>query len=95
MDDWFCRLNYLYQPSVAVAGYLKNINVLSVKVEKNDYFAPSQNNLAEGTYPLARDLYIINCQGYSGISFPFVAGDIGQRIILKSGLLPIRTWQKN
>jgi hypothetical protein len=31
MMDWFCRLNYLYQPSVAVAGYLKNINVLSVK----------------------------------------------------------------
>jgi phosphate transport system substrate-binding protein len=49
----FVGLNYLYQPSVAVAGYLKNINVLSVKVGKNDYFAPSQNNLAEGTYPLA------------------------------------------
>jgi hypothetical protein len=29
----FVGLNYLYQPSVA-AGYLKNINVLSVKVEK-------------------------------------------------------------
>jgi phosphate transport system substrate-binding protein len=27
----FVGLNYLYQPSVAVAGYLKNINVLSVK----------------------------------------------------------------
>jgi hypothetical protein len=36
-----------------------------------------QNNIAEGTYPLARDLYIINCQGYSGLGmgFPsFVAG---------------------
>jgi phosphate transport system substrate-binding protein len=43
---------------------------------------------------LARDLYIINCQGYSGLGMgfaSFVAGDIGQRIILKSGLLPIRT----
>jgi phosphate transport system substrate-binding protein len=42
---------------------------------------PSQNNLAEGTYPLARDLYIINCQGYSGLGMgfaSFVAGDIGQ-----------------
>jgi hypothetical protein len=29
----FVGLNYLYQPSVAVAGYLKNINVLSVKVK--------------------------------------------------------------
>jgi phosphate transport system substrate-binding protein len=91
----FVGLNYLYQPSVAVANSLQSINVLSVKgTGKNQYFAPSQNNLAEGTYPLARDLYIINCQGYSGLGMgfaSFVAGDIGQRIILKSGLLPIRT----
>ena len=68
---------------------------MSVKDKgKSQYYAPSQNNLAEGTYPLARDLYIINCQGYSGLGMgfaSFVAGDIGQRIILKSGLLPIRT----
>lgn len=91
----FVGLNYLYQPTKTVANNLKNINVLSVKdSKKKDYFAPSQNNLAEGTYPLARDLYIINCQGYSGLGMgfaSFVAGDIGQRIILKSGLLPIRT----
>jgi phosphate transport system substrate-binding protein len=91
----FVGLNYLYQPSAAVADNLQNINVLNVKAKgANQYFAPSQNNLAEGTYPLARDLYIINCQGYSGLGMgfaSFVAGDIGQRIILKSGLLPIRT----
>jgi phosphate transport system substrate-binding protein len=93
MDDWFCRVK-LFISAFCSRCYLKNINVLSVKVGKNDYFAPSQNNLAEGTYPLARDLYIINCQGYSGLGMgfaSFVAGDIGQRIILKSGLLPIRT----
>jgi phosphate transport system substrate-binding protein len=91
----FVGLNYLYQPSATVADNLKSINVLSVKAkEARQYFAPSQNNLAEGSYPLARDLYIINCQGYSGLGMgfaSFVAGDIGQRIILKSGLLPIRT----
>ena len=90
----FVGLNYLYQPSATVADNLKSINVLSVKAkEATQYFAPSQNNLSEGTYPLARDLYIINCQGYSGLGMgfaSFVAGDIGQRIILKSGLLPIR-----
>lgn len=88
-------LNWLYDPSSNVKEYLKNINVLSVKgISKNVYVAPTQNNLAEGSYPLARDLYIINCQGYSGLGMgfaSFVAGDIGQRIILKSGLLPIRT----
>jgi phosphate transport system substrate-binding protein len=87
-------VNWLSQPSVAVKDDMKNINVLNVKSLNNiGYFAPTQNNIAEGTYPLARDLYIINCQGYSGLGMgfaSFVAGDIGQRIILKSGLLPVR-----
>ena len=53
----------------------------------------AKNNIAEGKYPLARDLYIVNGQGYSGLGMgfsSFVAGDIGQRIILKSGLLPAK-----
>jgi len=87
-------LNWLYQPSPDMADFIKNINVLSVKGEgSQEFVAPTQNNLAEGKYPLARDLYIINCQGYSGLGMgfaSFVAGDIGQRIILKAGLLPIR-----
>jgi len=87
-------LNWLYQPSVDMKDLVGNINVLSVKGETSEgFYAPTQNNLAEGKYPLARDLYIINCQGYSGLGMgfaSFVAGDIGQRIILKAGLLPIR-----
>lgn len=87
-------LNWLYQPSPDMKDLIKKINVLSVKGDSSAaYVAPTQNNLAEGTYPLARDLYIINCQGYSGLGMgfaSFVAGDIGQRIILKAGLLPVR-----
>jgi phosphate transport system substrate-binding protein len=92
-------VNWLSQPSTALRSDMKNINVLNVKSLNNiGYFAPSQNNIAEGTYPLARDLYIINCQGYSGLGMgfaSFVAGDIGQRIILKSGLLPFRMPGRN
>jgi phosphate transport system substrate-binding protein len=87
-------LNWLYQPSPDMEGLIKNINVLSVKGEGSEEFvSPTQNNLAEGKYPLARDLYIINCQGSFGLGMgfaSFVAGDIGQRIILKAGLLPVR-----
>ena len=67
-------------------------------IGKSAYYAPTQNNLAEVKYPLARDLYIINCQGYSGLGMgfaSFIAGDIGQRIILKSGLLPIKMPGRN
>jgi phosphate transport system substrate-binding protein len=70
------------------------VNVLAVKnLSGGSYYMPSQNNIAEGKYPLARDLYIINGQGFTGLGMgfaSFVAGDIGQRIILKSGLLPER-----
>lgn len=87
-------VNWLSQPAPSYKKYLKNINVLSVKnTANNNFFAPSQNNIAEGKYPLARDLYIINCQGSSGLGMgfaSFVAGDKGQRIILKSGLLPVK-----
>jgi phosphate transport system substrate-binding protein len=85
-------VNWLLQPSASIQKYLTNINVLSVEgLNKNSYFAPTQNNLAEGSYPLARDLYIINCQGSTGLGMgisSFLAGEVGQRIVLKSGLLP-------
>ncbi|MDR7372469.1 substrate-binding domain-containing protein [Flavobacterium aquidurense] len=88
-------VNWLSQPSTNMIETIKKINVLSVKGLNDDkYYNPSQNDLAEVKYPLARDLFIINCQGYSGLGMgfaSFIAGDIGQRIVLKSGLLPVRT----
>jgi phosphate transport system substrate-binding protein len=87
-------VNWLSQPVPAMQKYVDNVTTLSVKGLKDDnYYIPSQNNIAEGKYPLARDLYIINCQGFSGLGMgfaSFVAGDVGQRIVLKSGLLPVR-----
>ena len=87
-------VNWLSQPMPDMQQFVDKVNVLSVKsLSGENYYSPSQNNIAEGKYPLARDLYIINGQGYSGLGMgfaSFVAGDIGQRIILKSGLLPVR-----
>jgi phosphate transport system substrate-binding protein len=86
-------VNWLSQPLPAMQTYVDNVTTLGVKGLKSDnYYIPSQNNIAEGKYPLARDLYVINCQGFSGLGMgfaSFVAGDVGQRIILKSGLLPV------
>ncbi|PIF31568.1 phosphate ABC transporter substrate-binding protein (PhoT family) [Flavobacterium sp. 9] len=88
-------VNWLSQPSPSMIEPIKKINILSVKGLKDDkYYDPSQSDLILGKYPLARDLFIINCQGYSGLGMgfaSFIAGDIGQRIILKSGLMPVRT----
>jgi phosphate transport system substrate-binding protein len=88
-------VNWLSQPSPNMVDVVNKINVLGVKgLKDNNYYYPTQNDLAELKYPLARDLFIINCQGYSGLGMgfaSFIAGDIGQRIVLKSGLLPVRT----
>jgi len=88
-------VNWLYQPTLDMTETIKKINILSVQgLNGGGYYSPTQNDLGEEKYPLARDLFIINCQGYSGLGMgfaSFVAGDIGQRIVLKSGLLPYKT----
>ena len=85
-------MNWIFQPPLELEQYVVKINVLSVKgINNNEYFYPSQDNLATGKYPLARRLYIVNCQGYSGLGMgfgSFLTGERGQRIILKSGLVP-------
>ena len=87
-------MNWIFQPPLELQQDIDKVNVLGVK-NKNDseYFFPTQDNLAQGKYPLARRLYIINCQGYSGLGMGFasyLSGERGQRIILKSGLVPDR-----
>ncbi|QDW23150.1 PstS family phosphate ABC transporter substrate-binding protein [Flavobacterium sp. KBS0721] len=92
-------VNWLYQPSPDMLGLVKKINVMSVKgLNGGGFYSPTQNDLGEKKYPLARDLFIINCQGYTGLGMgfaSFISGDIGQRIVLKSGLLPVRTPGRN
>lgn len=86
-------VNCIFQPMPDIQQYVEAINVLEVKgINSTNYYSPTQNNIAEGVYPLARDLYIINCQGYSGLGMgfgSFITGETGQRIVLKSGLVPV------
>jgi phosphate transport system substrate-binding protein len=92
-------VNWLMEPTANIEKYKENIQILSVKpINGTQYYYPSQNNLAEKTYPLARDLYIVNCQTFAGLGNGFgvfMTGDRGQRIILKSGLLPIKIPGRN
>ncbi len=92
-------INWLYQPKPETQKYVDLVNIVSVKdVNKKDYVYPSQDNVAKRKYPLARVLHIVNCQGYEGLGMgfaSFIAGEKGQRIILKSGLAPIREPSRN
>jgi phosphate transport system substrate-binding protein len=55
------------------------------------FIRPFQYNLQDNIYPFTRDLYFISNSGKSdvGIGFAtFICAEIGQKIILKAGLLP-------
>ena len=74
-------------------SFLKKIKVVSLSSDLNPYlfYEPYQAYIADGSYPLVRDIYMINREGRSGLGtgfVAFVAGEKGQRIILKSGMVP-------
>lgn len=85
-------INYIFEPSKEIKDYLDKIYIINVLNPKDNlYYVPTQNNIATGQYPLARDLFVVNCQGYSGLGMgfsSFVSSEVGQRIVLKSGLVP-------
>ncbi|WP_396167271.1 PstS family phosphate ABC transporter substrate-binding protein [Flavobacterium sp.] len=92
-------INWIFQPRLSRKKILEKITVLSIKDKNtNGYVYPSQENIASRKYPLARVLYIVNCQGFEGLGIgfaSFISGEIGQRIILKSGLAPLREPSRN
>ena len=73
--------------------FLSKVNVLGVSSEQNpgDFFQPYQMYIHSAEYPFCRDVYIINREGRTGLGTgfaAFVAGEKGQLIILKAGMVP-------
>lgn len=84
-------INWIYQPDTGMEELVNRVKVLKVGTRESGFFEPTQTSLALGRYPFSRELYLINCQGGTGLGMgfaSFLAGERGQRIILKSGLLP-------
>jgi phosphate transport system substrate-binding protein len=71
--------------------FLNDIRVVEVGTNTLNYCKPYQGYIAEDSYPFCRDVFMISRETFSGLGTgfaSFVAGDQGQRIILKSGLVP-------
>lgn len=89
-------LNWVVRPDSTLKPYADGIKVLGVRNQEGKpgsdaFYKPSQSNLAEGIYPLLRSVYVINAEPRKGLGMGFAAfltGLTGQRIILKSGLMP-------
>jgi phosphate transport system substrate-binding protein len=88
--------NWLNDPDSDYAEAVKKVKIVAIRDEQsktapNQYFKPSQTTLALKQYPFARNLYLVNCTGKLGLGTGFalfVLSDRGQRIILRSGILP-------
>jgi len=92
-------INWLTQTPIELLKYSENIKILSVADFKSnddnnyEYIFPSQATIGKKTYPLTRELFLLNYQGTTGLGMgfaSFIASDIGQKIILTSGLAPVR-----
>ena len=71
-------------------SFLKSIRVMSISADSGS-FQPYQAYLATKKYPLARDVVMISREARSGLGTGFIqfcTSDKGQRIVLKSGLVP-------
>ncbi len=73
-------------------NYLKKVNVLAIAKDANsDAVKPYQAYIKTKDYPFTRNVYMINRQTRAGLGMgfvSFVAGDKGQLMILKAGLIP-------
>lgn len=89
----FVGVNWLLNPSIETENTLKKVKVLSVGTTTNNAVKPSQTNIETKTYPFVRQIYLLNYQGRVGLGMgfaSFVKSEVGQRIILKSGLTPVK-----
>jgi len=74
--------------------FLDKVKIAAISDEGNfdgPFLKPHQAYIADGSYPFVREVYMISREYFNGLGtgfVHFVAGEKGQRIILKSGLVP-------
>jgi phosphate transport system substrate-binding protein len=76
-------------------SFLSRISTVAITSEfyseGPDFYQPHPAYIADRSYPFIRDVYAINRETFPGVGsgfIMFVAGDQGQRIVLKSGMVP-------
>lgn len=70
--------------------FLSSVKVMAISTDSGSY-QPYQAYIAQKRYPLRRDVIMISREAKSGLAsglMSFIAGEKGQKIVLKSGLVP-------
>jgi phosphate transport system substrate-binding protein len=77
--------------SMSFISKIKVVAVSNPYLEQGTYYLPYQGSIYDKSYPFTREVYIVSRETFTGLGSGFIswiAGEKGQRIILKSGLVP-------
>ncbi len=75
-------------------SFINKINVIAVSqqfINDGSYYRPYQGFIYDKSYPFVREIYLISRETFAGLGSGFInwaCGEKGQRIVLKSGLVP-------
>jgi phosphate transport system substrate-binding protein len=75
-------------------SFIKKVNVVAVSqqyISDGSYYRPYQGSIYDKSYPFVREIYLISRETFAGLGSGFInwaCAEQGQRIVLKSGLVP-------
>jgi phosphate transport system substrate-binding protein len=75
-------------------SFINKVNVVAVSqqyINDGSYYRPYQGSIYDKSYPFVREIYLISRETFAGLGSGFInwaCGEQGQRIVLKSGLVP-------
>jgi phosphate transport system substrate-binding protein len=75
-------------------SFIRKINILAISqpyLADDSYYRPYQGSIYDKSYPFVREIYLISRETFVGLGAGFIqwaCAEKGQRIVLKSGLVP-------
>jgi phosphate transport system substrate-binding protein len=75
-------------------SFMNRVNVLAISqqfINDGSFYRPYPGSIYDRSYPFVREVYLTSRETYSGLGSGFIqwaTGEQGQRIVLKSGLVP-------
>jgi phosphate transport system substrate-binding protein len=75
-------------------SFINKIQVVAVSrpyMDESTWYLPYQGSIYDKSYPFTREVYLVSRETFTGLGSGFiawVAGEQGQKIVLKSGLVP-------
>ncbi len=75
-------------------SFIRKVKVVAVSqqyINDGSYYRPYQGFIYDKSYPFIREIYLISRETFTGLGSGFInwaCGEQGQRVVLKSGLVP-------